>query len=394
MKPNYNKTLSACFVGYIIQAIINNFAPLLFLTFQSSFYISISKITMLVTINFIIQLIVDMLSVSFVDKIGYRASTLIAHFLSAIGLISLAILPNILSDPYTGIMISVIVYATGGGLLEVLISPMVEACPTQHKEKTMSMLHSFYCWGSVGVVLLSTLFFRVFGIENWELLTILWAMIPILNFLVFLKVPIAKLGSEHESFSLKTLMKQKAFWIFMLLMICSGACEQSVSQWASIFAEKGLGVSKTIGDLAGPMMFAVLMGLSRLIYGKYGDRLDLNKFMTISGLLCIFAYMIISLTNSPVLGLIGCGLCGLSVGIMWPGTFSLSAKSLKGGTAMFALLALAGDLGCTAGPTLVGLTSGAFNDNLKFGILFASIFPILYFVCVLISKRHKNPATQ
>lgn len=394
MKLNYKNTISACFIGFIIQAIVNNFVPLLFLTFQSSFDISISKITMLVTINFVVQLIVDILSISFIDRIGYRASVLIAHFFVVIGLVSLAILPDALSNPYMGFVISVVLYAIGGGLLEVLLSPMVEACPTDHKEKTMSMLHSFYCWGHVGVVLLSTLLFKLIGIENWRFIALIWAIIPIINFIIFTKVPITELNEGHEPFPLKSIMLQKAFWIFMLLMICSGACEQSVSQWASTFAEKGLGVNKTIGDLAGPMMFATLMGLSRLIYGKYGEKIDLNKFMIASAILCVASYLIISLTNSPILGLIGCGLCGMSVGIMWPGTFSSSAKTLKGGTAIFALLALGGDLGCSAGPTLVGLVSGAFNDNLKIGILFAGIFPILFLVGLFLGKRNKKIASQ
>lgn len=376
---NYNKTLYACFVGYIIQAIINNFAPLLFLTFQSSYHIPLSQITLLVTANFGLQLIIDFLSAGFIDKIGYRLSMLAAHVFCAAGLLFMTFLPNILPDAFTGLFLSVMVYAVGGGLLEVLVSPIVENCPTDNKEKAMSLLHSFYCWGHVGVVLLSTLFFRLFGIENWRILAIVWAIVPICNFFLFMTAPIAEPAKEQEGgLSVKKLVSRKIFWILMLLMLCAGSCEQAVSQWASTFAEKGLGISKTAGDLAGPMLFAILMGTSRLIYGKWGDKFDLDKFMRFSGFLCLFSYLVISLSPHPVLGLLGCGLCGLSVGILWPGAFSMAAANIPGGgTAMFAFLALAGDLGCMGGPTFVGFISGAFDDNLKIGILAAVIFPLL-----------------
>ena len=376
---NYNKTLYACFTGYIIQAIINNFAPLLFLTFRNSYGIPLSQITLLVTANFGLQLIIDLLSAGFIDKIGYRLSMLAAHVFCAAGLLLMTFLPAVLPDAFSGLFISVMVYAVGGGLLEVLVSPIVENCPTENKEKAMSLLHSFYCWGHVGVVLLSTLFFQLFGIENWKILAIVWAAVPICNFFLFAGAPIAEPAKEQEGgLSVKKLVTLKIFWVLMLLMLCAGACEQAVSQWASTFAEKGLGISKTAGDLAGPMLFAILMGTSRLIYGKWGDRLNLDKFMCFSGCLCLFSYLIISLSPHPVLGLLGCGLCGLSVGILWPGAFSMAAAGIHGGgTAMFAFLALAGDLGCMGGPTFVGFISGAFDDNLKIGILAAVVFPLL-----------------
>ena len=388
----YHYTMYACFIGYIVQAIVNNFAPLLFLTFQSQYAIPLSQITLLVTINFGVQLIVDFLSAKYVDKIGYRPSLFAAHILAAAGMICLAILPDLLSNPFAGLLIAVILYAIGGGLLEVLVSPVIEACPTDNKEKAMSLLHSFYCWGHVGVVLLSTTFFSVFGVRNWKLLACLWAIVPILNSLLFLKVPIAPLlASDEEGLSLKALCSQKIFWIFIIMMICSGASEQAVSQWASTFAEKGLGISKTMGDLAGPMSFAVLMGTSRLLYGKYGDRLNLDHFMAGSVLLCILSYLCIALIPYPIIGLIGCALCGLSVGIMWPGTFSKASATIKnGGTVMFALLALGGDIGCSSGPTLAGFVSGFFDDNLRIGILAAVLFPVLLASSMFILKRQKH----
>ncbi|MDE7133414.1 MAG: MFS transporter [Lachnospiraceae bacterium] len=391
MNPNYQKTIYACFVGYIVQAIVNNFVPLLFLTFESVYGIPLSQITMLITFNFGIQLLVDLLSAGFVDEIGYRASILLAHILSAAGLLGLAVLPELLPSTYAGLLVSVMIYALGGGLLEVLVSPIMESCPTDNKEKAMSLLHSFYCWGHVGVVLLSTLFFRIFGIANWKILTCIWITIPVVNAFIFAKAPIAPLVDEGEAgMSMLDLCRNRVFWLLMLMMLCSGASEQSVSQWASTFAERGLGVSKTLGDLAGPMTFAVLMGSARAFYGKFGDRIDLDRFMIGSGILCILSYLMISLSPSPALSLVGCGICGLSVGIMWPGSFSKAAASIRnGGTALFALLALAGDLGCSSGPTLVGYISSIASDELKMGILTAVIFPVLLVTGILVLRKPK-----
>ncbi len=392
MDQNYQKTITACFVGYIVQAIVNNFIPLLFLTFQRTYGIPLARITMLITLNFGVQLVMDLLSAGFVDRIGYRAAMVMAHGFAVAGLVCLPILPEILPDPFAGILCAVILYAVGGGLLEVLLSPVVEACPSKHKEKTMSMLHSFYCWGHVGVVAFSTLFFRVFGIANWKTLALIWAVIPLGNMLVFLRVPIAGPAEEGEKgYSIRELLGNKLFWVLLTMMICAGASEQAVSQWASTFAENGLGISKTAGDLAGPMAFAVLMGTSRAFYGKYGDRIKLDSFMVYSSVLCIASYLCISLVPSPLLSLLACSVCGLSVGIMWPGTFSKAASALKrGGTAMFALLALGGDVGCSGGPTLVGLVSSAWGDNLQSGILAGIVFPVLLLTGILICRKEEG----
>ena len=391
MDNRYRKTVYACFIAYIVQAIVNNFLPLLFLTFQKSYGIPLSRITMLVTFNFGLQLLVDLVSVTFVDRIGYRASMVLAHILSAGGLLLLTILPDRTKDPFTGIMICVILYACGGGLLEVLVSPVVEACPTDNKEQAMSLLHSFYCWGHVGVVLISTLFFSIAGISRWKILAALWALIPLANAFFFTRVPIARLIEEGEKgLGIGELARMKLFWILLLMMVCSGASEQAVSQWASALAEKGLGISKTLGDLLGPMAFAVLMGSSRAFYGKFGDRIDLEKFMIGSALLCCASYLVIALIPHPMVALMGCAVCGLSVGIMWPGSFSIASASMRrGGTALFALLALAGDLGCSSGPTVVGAVSSCFGDNLRIGILAAVIFPVLLLVAL---KQRKEAA--
>lgn len=368
MKQNYRYTMYACFIAYITQAMIGIYVPLLFVTFQDSYGISLAKITSMVTLNFALQLLTDWVAALYADRLGYRFCSVLAHMLAAGGLIGLAVLPELMADPFLGLLSAGMVYSVGGGLLEVLISPIVEACPSDNKEAAMSLLHSFYCWGGVGIVLFSTIFFALFGTENWKILTILWALIPIANALLFARVPIASLNEEGErGLTIRELLKNRTFWMMAVVMICAGASEQSVAQWASAFAERGLGVSKTIGDLAGPMMFAVMMGSARLLYSKFGEKIDLTR------------------------AIVGCGLCGFSVGIFWPGTFSISAvKIRRGGTAMFALLALGGDVGCCVGPTLVGGISAACGNNLAAGILAGVVFPVVLITVMAGQKRVQN----
>ncbi len=377
-RDNYNHTLFASYIGYITQAVINNYAPLLFLTFVRRFDLSLDRIALITTINFGVQLLVDLASAKLVDRIGYRVCIVAAHLFAAAGLISLAVLPGLLPDAYAGILAAVVFYAIGGGLIEVLISPIVEACPTEKKEAAMSLLHSFYCWGHLAVILLSTLFFRLAGIDNWPVLALIWALIPLANSVYFSRVPIYPIAGGHEPLSVRALFRERTFWLLMVLMVCAGAAEQAMSQWASAFAESALGVSKTVGDLAGPCAFALLMGTARALYGKYSDRLPLQKTMAGCALLCIVSYLLASLTAQPVWGLIGCGVCGFSVGIFWPGTFSMAAWTLPaGGTALYALMALAGDVGCSGGPTLVGFAANACGGDLKAGLLPALVFPLL-----------------
>ena len=383
VRNNYNHTIYASYIGYITQAIVNNFASLLFLTFSRQFSLSLDRIALITTINFLVQLTVDRLSAGFVERIGYRIAVILAHVFSAAGLIMLGVLPYAMKDSYAGILVSVVFYAIGGGLIEVLISPIVEACPTEKKEAVMSLLHSFYCWGHVGVILLSTVFFTVAGIEKWNYMSMIWALIPLVNCFYFAVVPINHIAGNKEPLSVKQLINQKLFWVFMIIMICAGASEHCMSQWASAFAESGLHISKTMGDLLGPCAFALLMGTARAIYGKNSDSLPLKKAMIGSSVLCIISYLLASLTESALLGLLGCALCGFSVGIFWPGTFSIMASEMPAvGTSMYALMALAGDVGCSAGPTMVGFVASAFNDKLKYGLLAAVIFPAAIFITV------------
>lgn len=391
MAQNYRKTVIACYLGFVTQAIAANFAPLLFLTFHNNYSIPLGKIALISSVFFVTQLIVDVLCAKFADKIGYRRCVVGSQFMSAVGLIGLAFLPELLPDPFTGIIISTVIYAVGSGLTEVLVSPIVEACPFEHKEAAMSLLHSFYCWGSVGVILISTLFFALFGIENWKWLSCAWALIPFINMFNFTSCPIEHPVEDGEGMSIKGLLKVPLFWLAIVLMICAGASELSMAQWASAFAESALGLSKSVGDIAGPCLFAVTMGISRTIYGKYGDKLDLMKFMIGSGCLCLVCYVTASTASIPILGLLGCIMCGFSVGIMWPGAISIcSAKIPSGGTAMFALLAMAGDMGGALGPWIVGNITQSAGDNMQKGMLAGCVFPIVLTLVLLILKHAKQ----
>ena len=394
-ETNYQKTLAACYLGFVTQAISANFVPLLFMTFRHTYGITLDKIALIPLVFYFAQLLIDLAATRFADKIGYRTCVVASQVLSAFGLVSMAFLPELFSVPFAGILISVVLYAVGSGLIEVLVSPIVEACPFEHKDGMMSLLHSSYCWGAVGVILGSTLFFAVFGVEHWKILTILWALVPLCNTWNFLTCPLERLVEEGKSMRVGQLLRLPLFWLIIMLMICSGASEATMAQWASAFTESALGVSKTVGDLAGPGLFAMFMGISRMLYGKFSEKLDLTRVMLIGGAMCAGCYLLASLSASPILGLAGCSLCGLAVGIMWPGSISISAqKCPRGGTAMFAFLALAGDLGAMVSPAVVGSLSEWAGGNLKTGLLAATVFPMVLVWGLLILNKKVRKGTK
>ena len=392
-EKNYKKTLIACYLGFVTQAISANFAPLLFFTFKNTYGITLEKIAMIPLVFYLTQLLVDLAATKFADKVGYRMCVVASQVLSSVGLVFMAILPEVLPLPFMGILISVVLYAIGSGLIEVLVSPIVEACPFENKDGMMSLLHSFYCWGAMGVILGSTLFFVVFGVENWKTLTFIWALVPLYNTFNFIRCPIERLIEDGKSMGIRKLLKTPVFWLMIILMVCSGASEATMAQWASAFTESAIGVSKTVGDLAGPCLFAMFMGISRMLYGKFSEKLDLIKVMLGCGIMCAGCYLVASLSTLPILGLAGCAFCGLAVGIMWPGSISISSqKCPRGGTAMFAFLALAGDLGAMVSPAMVGSLSEMAGGNLKTGLLTATIFPVFLVFGLLILKKKVGKA--
>lgn len=387
-QKNYKKTLVACYLGFVTQAITANFTPLLFLTFVNTYGVTFEKIAMIPLVFYLTQLLIDFAATKFADKIGYRTCVVASQVLSAIGLLLMAILPELLSAPFIGILLSVVLYAIGSGLIEVLVSPIVEACPFENKDGVMSLLHSFYCWGAMGVILGSTLFFALFGIEKWKVLVFIWALVPLYNAFNFMNCPIERLVEDGKSMGVRELLKTPIFWLMILLMVCSGASEATMAQWASAFTESAIGVSKTVGDLAGPCLFAMFMGVSRILYGKFSQKLDLTKVMLACGTMCVGCYLLASLSTLPILGLVGCALCGLGVGVMWPGSISISSQRCpRGGTAMFAFLALAGDLGAMVSSAMVGGLSEMAGGNLKTGLFVATMFPLILVVGLLILRK-------
>lgn len=388
IQKNYKKTLTACYLGFVTQAISANFAPLLFLTFKNTYAITLDRIALIPLVFYLTQLLVDLAATTFADKVGYRTCVVASQVLSSAGLVLMAVLPELLPAPFPGILIAVVLYAVGSGLIEVLVSPIVEACPFENKDGMMSLLHSFYCWGAMGVILGSTLFFALFGVENWKILTFIWAAVPLYNTFNFISCPIERLVGDGKSMGIGKLLGTPIFWLMIVLMVCTGASEATMAQWASAFTEAAVGVSKTIGDLAGPCLFAMLMGISRMLYGKYSEKLDLTRVMLLCGIMCAGCYLLASLSAQPVLELAGCAFCGLAVGIMWPGSISISAqKCPRGGTAMFAFLALAGDLGAMVSPAMVGRLSEMAGGDLKTGLLAATLFPVVLVAALIILRR-------
>ncbi len=395
LKSNYRATVLAACLGYVVQSVVVNYTPLLFLTFRESFGISFSRLTLLVTVNFVVQLLTDFLSARLVRIFGFRKCLVAAHVFAAAGLGLLSFLPSLI-DPFAAILLSTCVFAVGGGLLEVLVSPLCEACPVKNKTALMSFLHSFYCWGAILCASLSTLFFVLVGTDAWQLLTLLWALLPVLNGVLFCLVPIYENEKEEqEAPGTVALLRRKELWGMLLLMLAAGAAELSVGQWASAFTESALGVSKTMGDLIGVCGFAVMMGLARSLYATpLCLRVPIERAMMLCAALCTAGYLLIALAPSALLGLIGCAVCGFGVGIFWPSTYSFASRRIRGGTPMFSLLALAGDLGCSVGPTVVGTAADLFGGDLKRGILIATVFPAVlllgYLILSLSDKKRQN----
>lgn len=377
---DYRHTIGAAYVAYVVQAIVNNLGPLLFVVWHDNFGVSLARLGSIIGLNFGIQLVIDFCSARIIDRIGYRAAMVLAHAAAAIGVAGLGWFPFVMPEPYTGLLVAMAIAAIGGGLLEVLISPVVEACPTRNKAFHMSLLHSFYSWGQMGVVLLTTAGFALFGIASWQILCFCWALVPLANAVLLWFVPYYELVTDGVSMSYRQLFARPLFWGFIVLMLAAGAAEQSMSQWASTFAQSGLGLTKTVGDLFGPMLFALCMGGSRVVFGARATSGTLAGIVRFCAVLCIIAYLLAILAPLPWLGLAGMALCGFSVGIFWPGTFSLASQAFpRGGTALFALLALGGDAGCALGPDLVGHVADHF-DSLATGLIVGLVFPVIILI--------------
>ncbi len=391
---NFRHTKLACYIGSFSQAIVCNFMPLLFVIFNQDYKIALYLVTLLATVNFVMQFTMDFVSLFFIDRVSYRTTIITAHLLAGAGFLVLGLIVPNAEHIYAAIIFSVLLFSAGGGIFEVLISPIMEACPSDNKAASMSFLHSMYGFGCVAVIIITNVLLFVFGKENWYQIAIIWAVIPLLNALYFFFVPINKVVENNERMPMHKLIKRKSFLIFFLIMFCSGATEIAMSQWASAFAESSLGISKALGDILGPCIFALMLAFSRVLYSKLANRINLAKYLLFCGIATVFLYIFAAVLPFRFAAITACGLCGFTAGIMWPGTISLAAKTYPtGGAAMFGLFALAGDLGCTLGPTTVGMVSSAFGGDLRTGLLISCVFPILLVggVSLLMKRVKKHP---
>ena len=386
MKLTYKHTVFTCYLANIGAAAANNLASLLFIIFQNEFGLSSIQLATVISVNFMTQIVVDFLGAKYADKLGYRRTVLLSASLLTLGLLSLGVFPLLMPDNmFTALCMSAVIYAIGSGLGEVILSPIIEALPGDAKESAMSIMHSFYCWGHVCVVVLSTLYFQVFGTDHWQILPMIWAIVPLTTVFLFSVTPIRSLNEDKVSLPLRKLFTVKIFWLFMLLMLCGGAAELAMAQWSSLFAESALGVSKTVGNLLGPCFFAVMMGSARALYGKYSEKLPLISAIIVCSFITCAGYLMVSLIPNPYVALIGCGIIGFGVGIFWPGTLSVASKAIPtGGAGMFAILALFGDFGCSVGPQLAAVVSEAFDNNLKIGMLACTLFPLVILISTLV----------
>ena len=389
-KLSFGHTYFSCYIGIFVQAVVCGFMPLLFVMFNREYHIPLYLITLFTTVNFLTQLVTDTVSILFVERIGYRRLGVLAHLLTFVGLFLLGIASPKSDNLYAVIMSAVVLFSVGGGLLEVMLSPVIEGCPSKNKAAAMSMLHSMFGFGSAATILITTGAIWLFGWQNWQNIALFWSVIPLLNAIYFMFIPINDMVGKDERTPIKKLLSDRRFWGFFLIMACGGASEIGISQWSSAFAEKSLGVSKAVGDILGPCAFALMLALSRFSYSKLADKIDLEKCIIACGVFGVLCYSVAALAPFEMVALIACGLCGFFMGVLWPGTLSLAAKAYPmGGATLFALMALGGDVGCTTGPTIVGFVSSIFGGELKAGLLTGALFPLILVVGLLILRRKK-----
>ncbi len=378
----YFPTKLAGYVGFVVQAIVNNFLPILFIVFQNVYNLSYEKLGRLILFNFATQMFIDLITPKIIAKIGYRKAASLSQGAAAAGLILLGTLPSLMNNTYLAIIISIIIYATGSGLMEVILSPMIEMLPTGNKSGNMAVLHSFYCWGQAFTVLVTTGLVFLFGFKQWYFIPAIWAIIPFLNMFSFLRVPIVQPSPDEKMSTFSELVKKPLFLVYMVMMFCAGASEIAMAEWASIFAQNALGVSKAIGDITGPCAFALFMGTGRVVYAKLSKKVSFTKMLVILNIFCFVCYMVVAVCKIPIIALIFCAVCGFTVSISWPGIYSAGARTFTtGGAVMFSVFAMCGDTGCALGPWLIGVLADKFSLNVGFAA--ASVFPLVMVICAL-----------
>lgn len=390
----YKSTIRACYIGNLVGALVTNLSPLLFVILMGSYNLSFEQVGRLVLINFFTQIIADLAFSKPVDTYGVRPFITLGHALVFIGFVMFAFSPRLFPhSPYTGLMLATVVFSCGGGLLELLLSAIVQAVPSDAKAAAMSLLHSFYAWGFIVVVVLTFLMLKLFGSANWPWLFLIWSLVPLFNFFNFLRVPLPpQVPDEHRTST--RVLASTPFFIFVVLGIAlGGAAEVSMSQWTSAYAETTLGLSKQTGDLLGLCLFAGLLGLGRVLYGTYGKRFDIWRVMFLGSLFAAGCYLVAALSQHPIVSLVACAFCGLGVALLWPGSVTNAAHRFPfAGASMFAILAAGGDTGAAVGPWLLGLIADQIPTDfplspLRVGMVIGTLFPLAMAGCLLI-QRH------
>ena len=396
---SYKSTIAACYIGSFVQAIIVNTTPILFIPLREQFGLTFQQMGLLVLINFISQVGCDILFSNAIDKYGFRRFVVAAHGLAVVGLVLFAASPLLFDRPFAGFVTATIIFSGSGGLLELLLSPIVNAIPTDEKAGAMSVLHSFYSWGQAAVILLTTVLLFVFGRAWWQWIILIWTLVPLFNFFFLMRVPFAPNVPEEQRQGMDKILLKPFFIAALATILCGAAAELCISQWASAYLEEAMRLPKVVGDVGGVCLFAVMMGVGRLFYGMYGKKINVSLMMLIGTVGAAACYITVALSGTAVLSLLACGLCGLCVSLLWPGTLVVASEHYPlAGAWMFAILA-AGDIGASAGPWLMGvvaeqahrlpflsglLTQGMSPDQLglRAAMLVSALFPIIAFFCL------------
>lgn len=363
MKKEFRLTLMAARMGFFTQALVNNLAPVFFVLFRVLYGFSYLQVGILAALNFTLQLFADITSPNLISRFGYRKCAMTAQALCAVGLILMPGLCILTGGVYISFIIPVLIYSYGAGMIEVLASPIVEAIPDLPENTKMSMLHSFYSWGQMTCVALTTLALHFIGYERWFLIPVLWSAIPIFGIILFSRARLDMADMAEKESEKGGRLFCRSFVLMLIIMTCAGASEIAMSEWSSLFAEEALGVSKVAGDLFGPCMFALFMGMGRMCHAKFGERLNLSRLIKACSLLCVICYVGAALLRPAAASLIFCALTGLSVSLMWPGALSLAAARNNGGARMYGLLAAFGDIGCIIGPVVTSSVSEFADGN-------------------------------
>lgn len=406
---SYQLTTISCFVGIFCQAVSSNITAILFIPLMTLYGLSYVHLGLLVGINFTTQVLVDIIASRLVDRYGFRVFVLPSDILAVIGLVLFGLTPVLFDNILTGLVFSTIIFSASCGLQEVMLSPIVNAIPHNDKGPAMALMHSFYAWGQVATIIITTLFLFFFGIENWQVIVFLWALVPLVNFFMFLAAPFPGVIHENQRMTMRDLIL-KPFYLVALLAIMGGAATELVmNQWSSTFSEKVLELPKVTGDILGMCGFAVFLGLGRVLYGRYGSKINMNNVLVGSAAAAVVCYIAVAISPLPAISLAACAVCGLAASLLWPGTLVITAEKYPlAGAWIFAILAAAGDIGAASGPFAAGVITDLTRQMpsilqfaaslqllpdqfaIRIAILLSAIFPLFTLACHWFLKQRQH----